>query len=47
MAAMALSNARHVSEAENALATEMEYSWTFAEYFEAARVLVTGSSMGK
>ncbi len=25
----------------------IEYSWAFAEYFEAARVLVTGLSMGK
>ena len=36
-----------VTEAKNALATVMEYSKAFAEYLEAARVLVTGSSMGK
>ena len=44
---MALSSVTRVTEAKHASATVMEYSWVFAEYFEAVTVLVTGSSMGK
>ena len=44
---MASSSDALVTEAKNALTTVIEYSWAFAEYFEAVRVLVTGSSMGK
>jgi hypothetical protein len=44
---MASSSAALVTEAKNALATVIEYSWAFADYFKAVRVLVTGSSMGK
>ncbi len=44
---MASSSAALVTEAKNALATVIEYSWAFAEYFEAVRVLVMGSSMRK
>ena len=40
-------NAARVTEAKNAFVTLMEYSGAFTEYFEADRVLVTGSSMGK
>jgi hypothetical protein len=39
---MTSSSVARVIEAKNALATVMEYSWAFAEYFEAVRVLVTG-----
>ena len=46
-AEMASSSDAFATEAKNALAIVMEYSWAFAEYFEAVRVLVTGSSMGK
>ena len=43
---IASSSATLVTDAKNALATVIEYSCAFAEYFEAVRVLVTGSSMG-
>jgi len=46
-AKMASSSVALATEAKTALATVIEYSWAFAEYFEAVRVLVTGSSMGK
>ncbi len=44
---MTSSNVARVTDAKNALATVMEYSWAFAKHFETARVLVTGLSMGK
>jgi hypothetical protein len=47
LTAMAQSRVVLVTEAKNTLATVMEYSVAFAEYLEAVRVLVTGSSIGK
>jgi hypothetical protein len=44
---MTSSSVARVTEAKISMAAVMEYSWAFAEYLEAVRVLVTGSSMGK
>ncbi len=41
------SDARVTEAKKNALATLIESSWAFAKYFEAARFLVTGSTMEK
>jgi len=46
-AAMASSIVARVTDEKNVFATLIDYSASFAEYFEAVRVLVTGSSMGK
>ncbi len=47
IANIASSSVARAIEAVIALAIVIEYSWAFADYFEAARALVTGSSMGK